>query len=237
MGLKKSQSKSNINKNRANSQPNRGFNKAEPLNKRVSSLRGSQPRSTTMKMSSSSKNFPHTLGVPRAQRTEPQAINAIKRAKGTEVISNSKAVKPTPQDAREFKKVLIHEVNELKQRMKEHFRHISNLSPDKVSSKHSRSASRSRSRSRKSRSPIQPQKAMIPAKRGQVSFLNLTTFRCGTTSRFQRAQFYQLAFQSLLRSSSKDMTTRRLLSTGLTNRVQLTTVCQCLTMISETMHR
>jgi len=35
--------------------------------------------------------------------------------------------------------------------MKEHFRHISNLSPDKVSSKHSRSASRSRSR--KSRSP------------------------------------------------------------------------------------
>lgn len=42
--------------------------------------------------------------------------------------------------------------------MKDHFRQISKLSPDR--SKHSRSASRSRSR--KSRSPKQPQKARIP---------------------------------------------------------------------------
>jgi hypothetical protein len=74
MGLKKSQSKNNILKNRTASNPHK-FNsvssKIEPLTKRGASLKGSQPRSTTMKMSSSSKNFPQPLGVPRAQRTEP----------------------------------------------------------------------------------------------------------------------------------------------------------------------
>jgi hypothetical protein len=68
MGLKKNSSKGTIQKSRAVSQPHK-FNsvnaKIDPLSKRVTSLKVSAPRSTTMKMSSSSKNF-QPLGVPRA---------------------------------------------------------------------------------------------------------------------------------------------------------------------------
>ena len=98
-----------------------------------------QAKSTTLKISSSNKNFPQS-GLIRAQNTE-----LLRKQKKSDIC-------PT-----EFKKVLIHEVNELKQRMKDHFRHISNLSPDKCT--HSRSGSRSRSR--KSRSP-KITKARIP---------------------------------------------------------------------------
>jgi len=114
-----------------------------------------------MKMSSSGQNFPQT-GLIRAQNTDTQPINSLKKVSQTG--KTRMGSKKDPQiNPSEFKKVLIHEVNELKQRMKDHLRHISKLSPERQNSKNSKhSRSASRSRSRKSRSPKQPQKARIP---------------------------------------------------------------------------
>ena len=82
MGLKKSQSKNNLNKNRTASQPHK-FNsvsgKIEPIPKRAASQKNNAPRSTTMKVSTSSKTFGQPFGVPR--KTETQAINSINRAR------------------------------------------------------------------------------------------------------------------------------------------------------------
>jgi hypothetical protein len=76
---------------------------------------------------------------------------------------------------------LLNEVNELKSRMQEHFRHISNLSPPKSASK-SRSASRSKSCDR-SRSPVQPRVAKIPKVSESPSIHSsiLTNFRLNNT--------------------------------------------------------
>lgn len=123
-----------------------------------------EPKATTMKMSSSGQTFPQS-GLLRVQNnSETQPIHSIhKKVHGKRHSMKGKADthQMSPQ---QFKKALINEVDELKARMKDHFRHISNLSPERSNSKgskHSRSASRSRSR--KSRSPPKPgKKARIP---------------------------------------------------------------------------
>lgn len=132
-----------------------------------------EPKATTMKMSSSGQNFPQS-GLLRAQNAETQPLHSIiKKTHKRHSIKNSKGAGTNQMSPQQFKKALINEVDELKARMKDHFRHISNLSPEQRShsknSKHSRSASRSRSR--KSRSPklaVQPKKARIP--QHKVSF-------------------------------------------------------------------
>ena len=116
-----------------------------------------------MKMSSSGQNSPQA-GLFRAQNAETEPLHSIikKTNKRHSIKHKSGTNQMSPQ---QFKKALINEVDELKARMKDHFRHISNLSPERSASKNSKhSRSASRSRSRKSRSPnlAQPKRARIP---------------------------------------------------------------------------
>ena len=77
--------------------------------------------------------------------------------------------------------------------MKDHFRHISKLSPERnnsKNSKHSRSASRSRSR--KSRSPKQPTKARIPMKNTKGVSMLIYKFQIKNVSQLSSAVMNEL---------------------------------------------
>jgi hypothetical protein len=83
------------------------INKIHDSKRSLSHMR--QPKSGTMKMSSSGQNFPQT-GLTRAQHSDTQPMGSLKKLQKHRPSSKTKdQINPS-----EFKKVLINEVNELK---------------------------------------------------------------------------------------------------------------------------